>query len=91
MSITVQLPNVLARLAGGARSVTGEGATLAEVIGGLSARFPELGPRLRDERGEPYPFVSIYLNDEDVRFQGGLAAPVQDGDVVTVVPAVAGG
>jgi sulfur-carrier protein len=91
MSVTLQLPNVLARLAGGARNVTAEGDTLADVVGDLSRRFPQLGPRLRDERGEPYPFVTIYLNDEDVRFHGGFAAPLRDGDVLVVVPAVAGG
>jgi molybdopterin converting factor small subunit len=36
-------------------------------------------------------FVNVYLNDEDVRFLGGLDAPVKDGDTVTVLPAVAGG
>src|SRR4029077_20427375 len=48
-------------------------------------------PRLRDKEGKPYPFVNFYLNDEDVRFRGGFAAPVQDGDEVTVIPAIAGG
>ena len=91
MSVTVQLPSVLARLAGGARALDGEGATLADVIGEICGRFPQLATRLRDERGEPYPFVTIYLNDEDIRFLGGFGAPVRDGDVVTVVPAVAGG
>src|SRR5204862_260368 len=56
-----------------------------------AARFPALGPRLRDKDGNPYPFVVFYLNDEDVRFRGGFAAPVQDGDEVTVIPAIAGG
>jgi len=91
MSITVQLPNVLSRLAGGARQLDGEGTTLSEVIGEICGRFPQLAPRLRDANGEPYPFVTIYLNDEDIRFQGGFGAPVKSGDVVTVVPAVAGG
>ena len=35
--------------------------------------------------------MNVYLNDEDVRFLGGLAAEVHDGDTVTVLPAVAGG
>jgi len=91
MSVTLQLPNVLSRLAGGARTLSSEGGTLADVVGDVSRRFPELGPRLRDEKGELYPFVTIYLNDEDVRFLGGFSAPVRDGDVVIVVPAVAGG
>ena len=91
MSVTLQLPNVLARLGGGQPRLSVDGATLGEVIDQVSGRFPELAPRLRDDRGEPYPFVTIYLNDDDIRFQGGFSAQVKDGDVVTVVPAVAGG
>jgi molybdopterin synthase sulfur carrier subunit len=91
MPITLQLPNVLARLAGGTKALEAEGATLADVITEVSGRYPELAARLRDERGELYPFVTFYLNEEDIRFQGGLAATLQAGDVVTVVPAVAGG
>jgi molybdopterin converting factor small subunit len=91
MSVTLQLPNVLARLAGGQPRLSADGATLGEIIDQVSGRFPELAPRLRDDKGEPYPFVTIYLNDDDIRFQGGFGAQVKDGDVVTVVPAVAGG
>jgi sulfur-carrier protein len=91
MPITLELPQVLARLAGGARSLAAEGGTLGAVVDDVTRRFPALAPRLRDAAGEPYAFVTIYLNDEDVRFQGGFSAPVRDGDVVTVVPAVAGG
>ena len=91
MPVTLQLPNVLARLAGGESRLSAQGETLSEVIGEVCTRFPELAPRLRDEKGEPYPFVTIYLNDDDIRFQGGFGAAVKDGDVVTVVPAVAGG
>lgn len=91
MSVTLELPNVLARLAGGERSLSAEGGTLGAVVNDVSRRFPALEQRLRDELGEPYRFVTIYLNDEDVRFHGGFAALVKDGDVVTVVPAVAGG
>ena len=91
MSVTLQLPNVLARLAGGEPRLIVDGATLGEVIERVSGRFPELAPRLRDAAGEPYPFVTFYLNDDDIRFRGGFGAPVRDGDVVTVVSAVAGG
>ena len=35
--------------------------------------------------------MNVYKNDEDVRFLGGLATPLADGDAVTVLPAVAGG
>jgi molybdopterin converting factor small subunit len=91
MPITVHLPTVLAKLADGHRSLEAAGETLGDVVAELAARYPELGPRLRDEDGNPYPFVTFYLNDEDIRFNGGFELAVQDGDEVTVVPAIAGG
>jgi molybdopterin converting factor small subunit len=64
---------------------------VAETIDDVVRRFPALSPRLRDENGAPYPFVTIYLNDEDIRFIGGFDARVQPNDELSVVPAVAGG
>src|SRR5437588_10678242 len=91
MPITLNLPSVLATHAGGVRTVAASGRTLGEAVADVAARYPALGPRLRDKDGNPYPFVVFYLNDEDVRFRCGFAAPVQDGDEVTVIPAIAGG
>ncbi len=91
MSVTVNLPSVLAGHTGGARVIHATGRTLGEAVADLAARYPGLAPRLRDEQGKPYPFVNFYLNDEDVRFRGGFAAPLEDGDEVTVIPAIAGG
>lgn len=91
MAITMTLPSVLATHAGGARTIAATGRTVGEAVADVAARYPALGPRLRDNDGNPYPFVVFYLNDEDVRFRGGFAAPVEDGDEVTVIPAIAGG
>lgn len=91
MSLTVHLPSVLAPLAGGQQSHLADGASVGEALGTVTGRFPGLAARLRDEHGGLYPFVTIYLNDEDIRFLGGFDAPVRDGDELTVVPAVAGG
>ena len=91
MPITITLPNVLARLADGHRTVEGAGPTLGDVVTDVTTRYPGLRPRLVDESGNPYPFVTYYLNDEDIRFAGGFGAAVTDGDEVIVVPAVAGG
>src|SRR5256714_15512127 len=91
MAITLNLPSVLAAHTGGARTIEATGRTLGEAVADVAARYPALAPRLRDKEGKPYPFVNFYLNDEDVRFRGGFAAPVQDGDEVTVIPAIAGG
>ena len=91
MPITLQLPGVLAPLAGGRRTIDATGATVGDVVADVSARYPELGPRLSDGKGNPYPFVTIYLNDEDIRFAGGFQTAVTDGDELVVVPAIAGG
>ena len=90
MPITLHLPTVLAKLAD-SRAIEAGGATVGDAVAEVAARFPALAPRLRDETGNPYPFVTFYLNDEDIRFQGGFAAPVTDGDELTIVPAIAGG
>jgi sulfur-carrier protein len=91
MAVTFSLPTVLARLADGQATLDASGETLGEVVAEIAERYPRLAPRLRDEQGGPYPFVTYYLNDEDIRFRGGFAAPVQAGDEITVVAAIAGG
>ena len=91
MPLTVSLPSVLGKLADDQRTLVASGATIRDAVNELSERYPRLAPRLADERGEPYPFVTFYLNDEDIRFNGGFDATVNDGDELTIVPAVAGG
>jgi molybdopterin converting factor small subunit len=90
MAIEVNIPTILRTYTGGAKSVEGSGATLKELIGDLESRHQGLAGRLVDDGGLRR-FINVYLNDEDVRFLGGLETPVKDGDTVTVLPAVAGG
>ena len=90
MAIEVRIPTILRSYTGGAKSVQGAGGTLGELLINLDAEHGGLRERLVD--GEKLRrFVNVYLNDEDVRFLGGLETPVADGDTVTVLPAVAGG
>lgn len=91
MSITVTLPAVLARLADGNRAIIAQGSTVGDVVENLSLQFPSLATRIRDEEGQPYPFVVYYLNDEDIRLGNGFESAVTDGDEMTLVPAIAGG
>lgn len=91
MSVTLQLPAVLAKLADGQRTLAAQGATLGAVVADVAGRFPNLAPRLRDDAGKPYPFVTFYVNDDDARLQGGFGARVKDGDEIIIVPAIAGG
>ena len=88
---TLSLPSVLTPLTGGAHTILTTGSTVGEALDDVVGRFPALSPRLRDENGAPYPFVTIYLNDEDIRFIGGFDARVEPNDELSVVPAVAGG
>ncbi|MDP4504687.1 MoaD/ThiS family protein [Nonomuraea turkmeniaca] len=90
MAIEVRIPTILRNYTDGAKAVSAEGATLDELITNLESRHPGIKDRLVDQGGLRR-FVNVYLNDEDVRFLGGLGTPVSDGDTVTVLPAVAGG
>lgn len=90
MSVEVRVPTILRAYTGGDKIVTGEGADLRALIADLDGRYPGIAERLVDEQGLRR-FVNLYLNDEDVRFLGGLDTVVADGDSVTILPAVAGG
>ncbi|OQO92260.1 MoaD/ThiS family protein [Saccharomonospora piscinae] len=90
MSVTVSIPTILRTHTGGAKSVEATGKTVAEVIDDLDTQHGGLKERLvKDEK--LHRFVNVYVNDEDVRFAGGLDAEVSDGDTLTILPAVAGG
>lgn len=88
---TVRVPPVLRAAVGGAREISVPGSTVSEVLEALYAAHPEVRAQLVSDDGELHRFVNIYVNDEDVRFAGGLEAKVADGDNVTILPAVAGG
>ena len=90
MAVEVRIPTILRNFTSGQKAVHGEGATLLEVLDDVEARYPGLKERLVEENNLRR-FVNVYLNDEDVRFAGGLRARTSDGDVVVVLPAVAGG
>jgi MoaD family protein len=90
MAVTVSVPTILRPHTGGEKSVEASGANLAEVIEDLDSRHSGLKSRLVTD-GALHRFVNVYVNDEDVRFAGGLEATVRDGDNVTILPAVAGG
>ena len=90
MTVEVRIPTILRSYTDGAKAVPGSGDTLAELFSDLDSRHPGLAERLV-EGGALRRFVNVYLNDEDVRFLGGIDTPIADGDDVTILPAVAGG
>jgi sulfur-carrier protein len=90
MSVEVSIPTILRTHTGGEKRVTATGNTLQAVISDLEANYSGISERLVDN-GKLHRFVNIYVNDEDVRFSGGLDTEISDGDSVTILPAVAGG
>ena len=91
MAVTVKLPTQLRDAAGGATTASVEGATVGEALEALYTEHGELRGRLSDDDGGLRRFVNVYLGGEDIRFLDGLDTPLDDGDEVTILPAVAGG
>lgn len=91
MAIEVRVPTVLRKHTDGQSKVTGDGATLGELLDDLEAGNPGLRDALVGEDGQLHRFINVYANDEDVRFLGGVDTPLEDGDTVSILPAVAGG
>ena len=91
MSTTVRIPTALRTLTGGSAEVTVDGSTVGEVLKSLDVSHPGIGERLFDEAGNLRRFVNVFLADEDIRFLDALSTPVADGQVLSIIPAVAGG
>ncbi|MQY31675.1 MoaD/ThiS family protein [Nocardia aurantia] len=90
MPVTVSIPTIMRTLTGGEKRVQASGKTLAAVIDDLETNYAGLRERLLSE-GKLNRYVNIYVDDEDVRFAGGLEAEVPENGTVTILPAVAGG
>jgi sulfur-carrier protein len=90
MAVEVRIPTILRTYTGGEKAVNGEGATLAALIDDLEQHHAGIKGRLV-EGSDLRRFVNVYVNDEDVRFTGGLGTTLGDGDQVVILPAVAGG
>ncbi len=91
MAVTVRIPTQLRSLAGGAAEIPLEGSTVAEVLKNLESAHPGFAERLFDEDGSLRRFVNVFVAEEDIRFLQALDTPVEEGQIVSIVPAVAGG
>jgi sulfur-carrier protein len=91
MAVEVRLPTLLRSHADGASSVKVDGATVGEVFAEVTSRYPGLAGQLVDEQGGLRKFVNVYCNDDDIRYLDQLDTKLADGDVLSILPAVAGG
>lgn len=89
--MTVRIPTTLRPLSGGASTVSVEGSTLRQVLKALDTAHPGFAAKLLDNEGNLHKFVNVFVADDDVRYLNGLDTPVSGGQVVSIVPAVAGG
>ena len=90
MAVSVKIPSQLREATDGDSTASVEGSTVGEVLDSLYERYGELRSRIAEDGGLRR-FVNVYVGGEDIRFLDGLETPVQDGDEVTILPAVAGG
>ena len=91
MAVTVRIPTQLRNLSGNASEVQLDGATVLEVLQNLNVAHPGFGERLFDDAGGLRRFVNVFLAEEDIRFMDGVDTAVTAGQVLSIVPAVAGG
>jgi MoaD family protein len=90
VAVEVRVTSVLQRVLG-SKSVETEGSTIAEVLERINSQYPGFREQITMEDGSLHRFVNIYVNDEDIRFMQQLETPVESGDVVSILPALAGG
>jgi len=91
MAIKVKVPTIMRKHVGGNASVDADGATLSALLDDLESNYPGITKNIRSEDGGLHRFINIYVNDEDVRYLGSLDAEIKEGDVISILPAVAGG
>ncbi len=91
MAVNVRIPPPLRTLTKGAEEVEAQGDTVSQILEDLEANFKGISARLFDDQGQVRRFINVFLNDEDIRFLDNLDTQVQDGDELSIVPAIAGG
>ena len=91
MSIIVNIPTPLRKLTDNQSEVQVEAATVDDLINGLEDAHSGIKEKILDETGEIRSYVNIFVNDEDIRFLDGKATQLNEGDNVSIVPAIAGG
>ena len=91
MPVKVLVTSVIQKVVDNQKAFTSDGQTIAELIANIDSRYPGFREQIAGADGEIHRFVNIYLNDEDIRYLDNLQTPLKDGDVLSIVPAVAGG
>lgn len=91
MAVKVLIPTALQKFTNDQATIECTASDVTELLDSLEQSCPGIKGRLCDEQGKPRRFLNFYVNSEDIRFLEGTETKLQDGDEVSIVPAVAGG
>ena len=91
MTVTIRIPTTFREFTKGSSVISSDGSTLNQLLENIKTEYPDFVNRVLDEEGNLQRFVNIFLDDEDIRFLGKLETKLEDGQTVSIVPAVAGG
>lgn len=91
MAVTVRIPSVLRNLTNGKETVEVQAASVDAALAAIEALHPGIKARLCDDQGKLRRFVNVFVGEEDIRFLDGQKTALKDGELVDIVPAIAGG
>jgi sulfur-carrier protein len=91
MAVSISIPTALRQYTGGNATVSLASGSVGQLLANLAEQYPLLGKQLYNEQGELRSFVNIYVGDEDIRYLKGPDTEVPDGELVSIIPAIAGG
>ncbi len=91
MNARVRVPTPLRKYTKGADEVDAAGATVKALVDDLEKNYPGIKEKICDESGKIRRFVNVYVNGDDIRFLQNLETSVNNGDSISIVPAIAGG
>ncbi len=91
MPVNVRIPSVLRNLTAGQETIAVAASTVDEAINAVETMHPGIKARLCDDAGKLRRFVNVFVAEEDIRFLDGQRTAVKDGELIDIVPAIAGG
>ncbi|HEY1350046.1 MAG TPA: MoaD/ThiS family protein [Ktedonobacteraceae bacterium] len=89
--VTIEIPYPLRAYVEGKAEVQFAAASVGQLLHELTQQYPRITPHIFNDTGQLRKFILIYLNDEDIRYKGGLEAEVYTDSTVKIIPALAGG
>ena len=91
MSVTVKIPAPLRPLTGGLGEIQLDSATVGDAFGQIETRYPGFSAKVLDEGKAVKRFINVYVNEDNIRDKQDLATEIKTGDVVSILPSIAGG